>query len=262
MPPRTAFQRYRQLAGPGASAGEQGQWRSRIQAVAATPLISAHRCSVPRCRSRPGNATAAGLACCGGSDTSRMGRACSARAHGCCWSRCETPRLEVLRRKRHVLTGGPGGPAAGGKAEFPFIERLIGDAGYQGPKMAATAARVGAWMLATVRRCGRHCFVAPPKRWIVERTLAWTSQCRGLARGYERHACEAAAFVRLAMTRVMLRRLAASTSNEGSGDGLGFMPGPLPARSDVFLSAARATAGSRQRTKARQTRQPYAPSRQ
>src|SRR5688572_3535811 len=45
---------------------------------------------------------------------------------------------------------------------------------------------------------------------IVERTLAWISRCRRLARDYERHARKAAAFVRLAMIRLMLRRLGPS----------------------------------------------------
>ena len=91
---------------------------------------------------------------------------------------------------------------------FPFIERLIADAGYQGPKMAATVARTGTWALEIVRRCDRHRFVVLPKRWIVERTLAWISRCRRVARDYERHARKAAAFIRLAMIRLMLRRLA------------------------------------------------------
>ena len=44
------------------------------------------------------------------------------------------------------------------------------------------------------------------ERWIVEHALAWISRCRRLARDYERHARKAAAFVRLAMIRFMLRR--------------------------------------------------------
>jgi hypothetical protein len=36
-----------------------------------------------------------------------------------------------------------------------------------------------------------------PKRWIVERTLAWISRNRRLCRDYERHTRKAAAFVRL-----------------------------------------------------------------
>jgi putative transposase len=50
---------------------------------------------------------------------------------------------------------------------FPFVERIIGDAGYQGPKMAAAVARTGTWKMEIVRRCDRHRFVVLPKRWIV-----------------------------------------------------------------------------------------------
>ena len=76
--------------------------------------------------------------------------------------------------------------------------------------MAAVVARTGSWVLEIVRRCDWHHFVVLPKRWIVERTLAFISRCRRLDRDYERHARKAAAFVRLAMIRLMLRRLAAS----------------------------------------------------
>ena len=74
----------------------------------------------------------------------------------------------------------------------------------------AAVARTGTWGLQIVRRCDRHRFIVLPKRWIVERTLAWISRCRRLARDYERHARKAAAFVRLAMIRLMLRRVVAS----------------------------------------------------
>jgi transposase len=94
------------------------------------------------------------------------------------------------------------------RRSFPFIERVIGDAGYQGRKMAAAVARTGTWALQIVRRCDQPRFVVLPKRWIVARTLAWISQNRRLARDYERHTRKPAAFVRLAMIRLMLRRLA------------------------------------------------------
>jgi transposase len=51
------------------------------------------------------------------------------------------------------------------------------------------------------------------KRWIVERTFAWISRNRRLARDFERYATTVVAFVRLAMIRIMLRRLAANTSS-------------------------------------------------
>ena len=101
---------------------------------------------------------------------------------------------------------------------FPFVERIIGDAGYQGPKMAAAVARTGTWKIEIVRRCDKlrrcdkHRFVVLPKRWIVERTIGWISRNRRLARDFERHCRIAAAFVRMAMIRIMLRRLAAKPS--------------------------------------------------
>ena len=126
----------------------------------------------------------------------------------------------MLGRKRHILTDTLGllltvgvHPASvqdrdGAEAllrearrSFPFLERIIADAGYQGRKREAVVARTGTWELQIVRRCDRHRFVV---------LLAWISRCRRLARDDERHAREAAAFVRLAMIRLMLHRAAKS----------------------------------------------------
>ncbi|WP_052389770.1 IS5/IS1182 family transposase [Belnapia moabensis] len=91
---------------------------------------------------------------------------------------------------------------------FPFVERLIGDAGYQEPKMAAAVARTGTWKGKIVRSCDRHRFVVLPKCWIVERTIGWISRNGRLASNFERLCRIAAAFIRIAMIRIMLRRLA------------------------------------------------------
>ena len=91
---------------------------------------------------------------------------------------------------------------------FPFIERIFADGGYAGRKMAMTAWRTGAWRLQIVKRSDAAGFEVLPKRWIVERTFAWISRNRRLARDFERYASTAAAFVRLAMIRIMLRRIA------------------------------------------------------
>ena len=92
---------------------------------------------------------------------------------------------------------------------FPFIERIFAD-GYAGEKMALVVWRTGAWKLEIVKRSDASGFEVLPKRWIVERTFAWISRNRRLARDFERYATTAAAFVRLAMIRIMLRRLAAA----------------------------------------------------
>ena len=93
---------------------------------------------------------------------------------------------------------------------FPFIERIFADGGYAGPKMALIAWRTGTWRLQIVKRSDAIGFQVLPKRWIVERTFAWISRNRRLARDFERYAATVTAFVRLAMIRIMLRRLAAA----------------------------------------------------
>jgi transposase len=94
---------------------------------------------------------------------------------------------------------------------FPFIERVFADGGYQGPKAAKAAAQTGTWIIDIVKRLDTAIgFEVVPKRWIVERTLAWISRCRRLARDFERYARTTAAFIRLAMIRIMLPRLTRS----------------------------------------------------
>ena len=56
-----------------------------------------------------------------------------------------------------------------------------------------------------VKRSSAAGFEVLPKRWIVERTFAWISRNRRLARDFERYATTVAAFVHLAMIRIMLR---------------------------------------------------------
>ncbi|MGH8703652.1 MAG: IS5 family transposase, partial [Burkholderiales bacterium] len=70
---------------------------------------------------------------------------------------------------------------------FPFIERIFADGGYQGPQLAWRLARTGSWLIEIVKRPDIPRFEVLPKRWIVERTLAWISRCRRLARDCERH---------------------------------------------------------------------------
>ena len=80
-------------------------------------------------------------------------------------------------------------------------------------KMALVVWRTGAWKLEIVKRSHAAGFEVLPKRWIVERTFAWISRNRRLARDFERYARTVAAFIRLAMIRIMLRRLAANASS-------------------------------------------------
>ncbi len=77
------------------------------------------------------------------------------------------------------------------------------------------AASSGNWIIEIVKRNELHKFVVLPKRWIVERTLAWISRNRRLARDYERYARTVAGYIRLAMIRIMLRRLTRPSACSG-----------------------------------------------
>jgi transposase len=97
------------------------------------------------------------------------------------------------------------------RRRFPFIETIYADARYQGARVRDAARRSGTWRVEIVKRPdGQQGFAVIAKRWIVERTLAWISRNRRLARDFENLARTAVALVRLAMIKLMLRRLAAS----------------------------------------------------
>ena len=56
---------------------------------------------------------------------------------------------------------------------------------------------------------GQKGFAVLPHRWVVARTLAWLNQCRRLSKDYEGLPTTSETFVYVAMTRLMLKRLAA-----------------------------------------------------
>ena len=91
---------------------------------------------------------------------------------------------------------------------FPFLLKLYADAGYQGPKfqqgLHAVCRDVN---VEIVRRADAGRFIVLPKRWIVERTIAWLNQCRRLAKDWERMNRNALAFLRWASVRLMVRKL-------------------------------------------------------
>ena len=89
---------------------------------------------------------------------------------------------------------------------FPFLKTLFVDSGYQGPKFAKGVAKVLPHLsIEIVKRSDQVSgFVVLPKRWIVERTIAWLNRCRRLAKDWENLNRKALAFLRLASIRLML----------------------------------------------------------
>jgi transposase len=96
---------------------------------------------------------------------------------------------------------------------YPFLLKLFADGGYQGPQFhSAVAAILPQLSVEIVKRSDRaKGFEVLPKRWVVERTLAWLGRCRRLAKDFENLTRNAVAFLRLASIRLMLRRLCNSS---------------------------------------------------
>jgi transposase len=92
---------------------------------------------------------------------------------------------------------------------FPFLTKLFADGGYQGPQFATTLAKISPHLdIEIVKRPDTAVgFKIIPKRWIVERTIAWLNRCRRLAKDWENLNRKALAFLRLASIRLMLRKL-------------------------------------------------------
>ena len=63
---------------------------------------------------------------------------------------------------------------------FPFLTTLFADGGYQGPQFAKALAKVLPHLdVEIVKRSDAAIgFKIIPKRWIVERTIAWLNRCR------------------------------------------------------------------------------------
>ena len=91
---------------------------------------------------------------------------------------------------------------------YPFLLRLYADGGYQGPRFRDGLARVCRQVrVEIVRRSDASGFVVMPRRWIVERTIAWLNRCRRLAKDWERMNRNALAFLQWASIRLMVRKL-------------------------------------------------------
>ena len=92
---------------------------------------------------------------------------------------------------------------------YPFLLRLYADSGYQEPKFQNGLRRAMRKVeVEIVKRSDvAKGFAVLPKRWIVERTIAWLNRCRRLAKDWECLTRRALAFLHLASIRLILRKL-------------------------------------------------------
>jgi len=92
---------------------------------------------------------------------------------------------------------------------YPFLRKLFADGGYQGPEFQKALTKILPHLeTQIIKRSDRaKGFEVLPRRWVIERTIAWLNRCRRLAKDWENLNRKALAFLRLASIRLMLRKL-------------------------------------------------------
>ena len=92
---------------------------------------------------------------------------------------------------------------------YPFLKKLFADGGYQGAVFQKALATILPDLEIEIVRRSHQAkgFVVLPRRWVVERTIAWLNRCRSLAKDWENLNRKALAFLRLASIGLMLRKL-------------------------------------------------------
>lgn len=91
---------------------------------------------------------------------------------------------------------------------FPWLRHLFADSAYAGDKLLKGLAKFGNWSIEIVRRMADPVgFEVLPRRWVVERTLAWLNRNRRLAKDFEASIASAQAWIYLASMQLLIRRL-------------------------------------------------------
>ena len=135
---------------------------------------------------------------------------------------------KIKGRKRHILTdtGGllvgavvheasiqdrDGAPSvlASIRNLCPWLRHLFADGGYAGDKLLEALKPLGTWTVEIIKRSDTaKGFVLLPRRWVVERTLAWLNRNRRLAKDFEALISTAVTWVMIASVKLIMRRLA------------------------------------------------------
>lgn len=90
---------------------------------------------------------------------------------------------------------------------FKRIKTVFADQGYTGKLIERVRATLR-MTIEIIKRTEVRAFHILPRRWVVERTFGWFGFYRRLAKDYERYPKHSEAFVYVAMSNIMLNRLA------------------------------------------------------
>ena len=92
---------------------------------------------------------------------------------------------------------------------LPWLRHIFADAGYAGEKLETALSKLGTWTLEIVRRADAAIgFVLLPRRWVVERTIAWLNRNRRLAKDFEATIESALAWLVITSVKLLSRRIA------------------------------------------------------
>ena len=96
-------------------------------------------------------------------------------------------------------------------AVFGRLALLWVDQGYKATFVTWVQTHLG-WRVEVVQKpAGQQGFAVQPKRWLVERSIAWLTRPRRLSKDYEYWEANSAAYLYLASIHLLLRRLAPAT---------------------------------------------------
>lgn len=136
---------------------------------------------------------------------------------------------KIKGRKRHLAVDTDGNPLAAQvhpaniqdrdgalplllelQARQGTVRTVFADGAYGGDKLAGALKQAHSPITVEVVKKARDGkgFVVIPRRWVVERSFGWLRHCRRLSKDFERSAASALAWLRLALIRVLMRRLA------------------------------------------------------
>jgi transposase len=92
---------------------------------------------------------------------------------------------------------------------FPWLRHLFADSVYNGPNLRKALVKFGDWTIEIVKRAAEATgFHLLPRRWVVERTLAWLNRNRRLAKDFEASIASATTWIYIASVQLLIRRLA------------------------------------------------------
>jgi len=90
---------------------------------------------------------------------------------------------------------------------LPRMEKILADDGYSGRPMVDDVREEYGWTFESVKRTELRKFVVIPKRWVVERTIGWMNNWRGLSKHYDYDSGTGEAKILLASVYYLSKRL-------------------------------------------------------